>query len=83
MSEYLIINLSVLSIPLAFSFEKKLSFYKKLPAVLVSIIIVGFIYLTWDSISTIRNDWGFNDSYLIGIRFLHLPLEEILFFITV
>ncbi len=83
MSEYLIINLSVLLIPLAFSFEKKLSFYKKLPAVLVSIVTVGIIYLIWDSVSTLRNDWSFNGSYLIGIKFLHLPLEEILFFITV
>jgi lycopene cyclase domain-containing protein len=83
MSLYLIINILIIAVPLALSFESKISFYKRLKAFFFSIMIVSSIYIVWDAIATIRGDWGFNDNYLLGIRFFSLPLEEILFFITV
>lgn len=83
MSLYLIINILIIAVPLALSFESKISFYKRLKAFFFSIMIVSSIYIVWDAIATMRGDWGFNDYYLLGIRFFSLPLEEILFFITV
>lgn len=83
MSLYLIINILIIAVPLALSFESKISFYKRLKAFFFSIMIVSVSYIIWDAIATIRGDWGFNDDYLLGIRLFSLPVEEILFFITV
>lgn len=83
MSEYLLINISIILIPLILSFEKNLRFYKKLPYYLFSISIVSTAYIIWDSIATVRGDWGFNPEYLTGYYLFSLPIEEILFFITV
>mgnify|MGYP000932540739 CR=1 FL=1 len=83
MSEYLLLNIFIIIVPLILTFEKKIQFYKKLPALLISILFVGGGYIIWDAIATLRGDWAFNPKYLIGVNFLNLPLEEILFFITV
>ncbi len=83
MSEYLIINILIISVPLLLSFEKNLKFYTKLPYYFFSIIIVSTAYIIWDSIATLRGDWAFNPEYLVGLYLFHLPFEEILFFITV
>ncbi len=83
MSEYLLINLLVVLIPLVLTFEKNLKFYKNFPAVFVSIVVVGSVYIVWDIIATGRGDWSFNESYLLGVYLFNLPVEEILFFITV
>jgi len=83
MSEYLLINIFIIIVPLLLIFEQKLKFYKKLPAALISIFIVSTVYIIWDSIAAKAGDWAFNPKYLIGVYFFDLPLEEILFFITV
>lgn len=83
MSEYLLINIFIIIVPLLLTFEKKLKFYKKLPALLISILLVSTVYIIWDSYAAKAGDWAFNPQYLIGIYLFDLPLEEILFFITV
>ncbi len=83
MSEYLLINIAVIAVPLILTFEKNIKFYKKLPAVFISIITVGTAYIAWDIIATARGDWGFNPLYLTGIYIFNLPLEEVLFFVTI
>jgi lycopene cyclase domain-containing protein len=83
MSEYLLINILIIIVPLLLTFEQNLKFYKKLRPVLTSILIASPVYIIWDSIATIHGDWDFNPKYLLGIHFFNLPLEEILFFVTV
>jgi lycopene cyclase domain-containing protein len=83
MSEYLLINIFTIIVPFLLTFEQKLKFYKKLLPVAVSILIVSSVYVIWDMIATKKGDWGFNPDYLLGIYLFGLPLEEILFFITV
>jgi len=83
MSEYLIINILIIIVPLSLSFEKNLKFYKKVKSVLKSILIVSSAFIIWDVIATQRGDWAFNPDYLIGVKFFGLPIEELLFFITV
>lgn len=83
MSLYLLINIGIIIIPLSFSFESNLKFYKKIPRVLFAAIVVGVPFIIWDSFSTANDIWNFNSSYVYVIRILHLPIEEILFFITV
>lgn len=69
--------------PIVLSFEKKIQFYKKYFSLFLSIIIVGSIFIIWDSIATVRGDWSFNDEYILGVKYFDLPVEEILFFISV
>jgi len=83
MSAYLVINIFIVLIPVLLSFEKNVKFYSKLKNVFFSIFIVGILFLIWDVIATKRGDWSFNSEYTGNIKFLSLPLEEILFFITV
>lgn len=83
MSIYLIINIAIILIPLLMSFEKKIKFYKNFPFLFGAIFIVGTVFILWDIIATYRNDWSFNSDYTLGLKIINLPLEEILFFITV
>lgn len=83
MSEYLLINIFIIFVPLILSFEKNLKFYTKLHYYFFSVLIVSTAYIIWDSIATIRGDWGFNIEYLTGFYLFSLPIEEVLFFITV
>lgn len=83
MSVYLLINILVIAVPLLLSFEKKLKYYKQFPAVIISILLTGGIFILWDIAATARGDWAFNPAYISGIKIFNLPLEEILFFVTV
>lgn len=83
MSEYLLINILIIIVPLAMSFEKRLKFYKILPALIFSISVVGGVFIVWDAYAVVRGDWSFNSNYVLSYRFSNLPLEEILFFVTV
>lgn len=83
MSVYLSIILWILAIPLALSFESRVRFCRNYVPLLISIFIVGSIFLFWDIVAIQRGDWAFNDSYILGFRLLGIPLEEILFFIAV
>ncbi len=83
MSRYLLINLLTVLFPVILSFEQKIAFYKKFRFYLFSILTVSPVYLVWDAIATSRGDWGFSAEYLVGVHFIGLPLEEILFFVTV
>lgn len=83
MYTYLIINIAIIIVPLLFSFEKQIRFYRYIPHVLFSILAVSPVFLIWDAIFTARGVWGFNPEYILGIYWFGLPMEEILFFITV
>lgn len=81
---YLLINLAILALPLAISFERKrINFQSKIRSVVLSMIFVGAFFIVWDVIATYRGHWSFNSNYVIGAKLLGLPIEEILFFVTV
>lgn len=80
---YLLINFFTILFPLILSFDKKVGFYKKWKYIAPGLVFTGVLYLIWDSIFTFQNVWSFNDDYILGIKFFGLPLEEMLFFVTV
>ncbi len=49
----------------------------------LAIILVGLFFIIWDIYFAFENVWGFNNEYLIGIRWFKLPLEEWLFFLLI
>jgi lycopene cyclase domain-containing protein len=83
MSLYLYINIAIILFPLLFTFEKRIKYYTKIKNLIGSILIIGSLFIAWDVFATFRGHWSFNPNYVLETKFLGLPIEEILFFITV
>ncbi|MBD3226290.1 MAG: lycopene cyclase domain-containing protein [Caldithrix sp.] len=81
-SEYLILNVIIISGPLALSFDKRVFFIQYWREVLIGITIPAVVFIVWDALVTGRH-WYFNDLYTLESRFLNIPPGEWLFFITV
>lgn len=80
---YLLINFLTIFFPVILSFDKRVQFSKQWKFILPGLLISGAIFLVWDYIFTIADVWSFNPDYVTGIWLFNLPVEEILFFITV
>jgi lycopene cyclase domain-containing protein len=80
---YLLINFFTILFPLALSFDKKVHFYKSWKFIWPGLLITGLVFMFWDVLFTLDDVWSFNPNYITGITLLHLPIEEILFFLTV
>lgn len=80
---YLALNLGSLAIPLAFSFEPKVAFYKKWKFLWPAIVIMAAIFLIWDAWFTAEGIWEFNHHYVLGIDIVNMPFEEWMFFICI
>ena len=83
MSLYLAVELCALAIPLAFSFDRKVAYYKMWPFLLPAMVVNALIFIIIDIYFTSAGVWGFNPDYHSGIMFEGLPLEELLFFIII
>ena len=80
---YLSVDLAVIAIPLALSFDRKVRFARFWPALFPAIAIMMALFIPWDIAFASRGIWGFNEAYLSGVWILGLPLEEWLFFICI
>lgn len=83
MSTYLLLNILIILVPLLLSFESKIKYYTKYLNLISSIFLVASVFIIWDSYAAIRGDWYFNEKFVLSYRIFKLPVEEILFFITV
>jgi len=77
---YFALNVFSISIPLAFSFEKRVAFYKSWKELFISMIITATFFITWDIWFTSEGVWKFNPQYISGIHIANLPVEEWMFF---
>lgn len=80
---YLLINFLTIFFPIVLSFDKRVAFFKSWRFTFPALLITGLLFLFWDYLFTIYGVWSFNPEYIIGFNILNLPIEEILFFITV
>jgi lycopene cyclase domain-containing protein len=80
---YLLVDLAVIAVPLAFSWHPRLRFADRWRDFIPACVIVGALFLAWDVSFTALGVWGFNDAYLLGPRIAGLPLEEWLFFFCI
>jgi lycopene cyclase domain-containing protein len=82
-SEYCIVLAAVLLFPLALSFDRKLEIYAHARSLAKTMAAVAIPFWIWDTIATTRGHWWFNNSYVLGLNLLGLPIEEWLFFLVV
>jgi len=80
---YLILNLSSIALPFAFSFEHRVQYFRQFNALLPGILCAATLFIIHDIFFTRWGIWGFNSNYLIGKDLLGLPIEEWLFFICI
>lgn len=80
---YLIVNILTIIICFSFSFHPKIRFYRYFGAFLLASVTVGVPFVLWDIWFTARGVWWFHDNYIMGLRIVGLPIEEILFFVCI
>lgn len=80
---YLLINFLTIIICFIFSFHPKIKFNRVFLPFITASILVAIPFIIWDAYFTKMGVWWFNNKYLIGVRLLVLPIEELLFFICI
>ena len=80
---YMLIHLGVVLFPLILSFDKRVRYHKKWKFLFPGLVITGGFFLVWDLIFTLSGVWSFNPQYVLGVHLYGLPVEEMLFFLTV
>ncbi|MDN3580526.1 lycopene cyclase domain-containing protein [Mucilaginibacter flavus] len=80
---YLLINIFTVFFPVVLSFDRRVRFYKSWRFIWPGMAITGLFFLLWDVLFTMQNVWSFNPNYITGVSILGLPIEEVLFFLTV
>jgi lycopene cyclase domain-containing protein len=83
MSLYLAVELSALAIPLLFSFDRKVAYFRLWPFLLPAIFTTAIIFIPIDIYFTLKGTWGFNPQYHSSITLAGLPIEELLFFLII
>mgnify|MGYP001431724026 CR=1 FL=1 len=80
MSTYFQVLAFSIIVPLIFSFNSKIQFYKHWASFFKANILVSIPFIIWDEVFTRNGVWGFNNEHLAGAYLFNLPIEEILFF---
>ena len=80
---YLAVDLFILLPFLLKLNDRRLGLRRRGKSILLSTLTVFAVFVAWDILAVHADVWAFNRSYIIGITIALLPLEEILFFISV
>lgn len=80
--EYLIFNFLIIIGPVLVIIFSKTAIKPLLLPSTISIVSTASAFLIWDHFAT-GLFWVFNERFITGIKITNLPIEEILFFITV
>ncbi len=80
---YLGVDLIIL-LPFIFKLgDSRLGFGRRRRSISISTAIALAVFAIWDVFAVRAEVWAFNPAYIIGVKLAGLPVEEILFFISV
>ncbi len=57
--------------------------YRQARRAAIAIVPVALVFSAWDVVAIARNEWSFVGDYVTGVRLGSLPLEELVFFVTI
>ncbi len=80
---YLLLNFLTIFFPIVLSFDKRVHFYKSWKYLWPGMAVTGLMFLFWDVLFILKGVWSFNNNYITGLTIFQLPIEEVLFFLTV
>jgi len=80
---YLLLLAGSIAIPLFRSFEPRIYFMRRWPALFTGILVMMAVFIPWDIVFTREGIWSFNHDYVTGIFLFGLPVEEWLFFVVI
>lgn len=80
---YALLLIGSIAIPLIRSFEARIRFREKWPALFAGILVMMLVFIPWDIIFTHNGVWAFNHTYVAGYYIFGLPVEEWLFFVVI
>lgn len=80
---YIAVVLSVLLVSVGFSFGRQTRFLGKLKYFFPSVAFSGAIYALWTMRFAELGIWNYNPDYITGIKLFRVPIEELLFILTV
>jgi lycopene cyclase domain-containing protein len=80
---YLALNLGSISVPFAFSFDRRVGFVSKWKYLFPALIITATFFIVWDFWFTEIGIWHFNPEFVLGFDIVNLPFEEWMFFIFI
>jgi lycopene cyclase domain-containing protein len=80
---YYIFNALVIAGPATLLFIAKDKVTLNLRAFALAFLYVCMPFIVWDMWAASNEHWGFNPRYIIGPYIFKLPIEEMLFFVTV
>lgn len=83
MSLYATLLLCSILVPAAFSFNRRIGYLRRFPALAAGIGITAILLIAADALFAYLGVWGFNSRYVGSVRWLYLPLEEWLFFLVI
>lgn len=80
---YFAVLLFAISYPLAQSFEHRIRYARQWKYLFPGMGLTAAFFIVWDIWFTQLGVWEFNPTYVLGLFWLNLPLEEWLFFLIV
>lgn len=82
-AQYLLLMAGCLLLTLPLEFVLGARVWRQPKRLLLSLVPMLIVFSAWDILGILRNHWGYNPGFISGIHLGPMPLEELVFFLTI